>query len=249
MTDALLAEAALNPDSVVLDLAAGSGDPALSIAERLTTGKVVAIDRSRSGLLLAKTHAEQLGLGSMIACLQADAHAIPVAPNCVDSITCRCGMMFFNNSAKVMAEMLRILKPGGRVALLAWGSFEQPFFAATVGVVIELLRGAEMPSEARKMFRFATAGSLKQQLRDAGFSHVQEESLIVPRIWAGTPEGLWEYQQEVSTLCHPLFANILPALKSEVDAKVSSALSRFQNGTVLSVPVTVIVAAGRKPGA
>jgi ubiquinone/menaquinone biosynthesis C-methylase UbiE len=97
MTDALLDEAALLPDSLVLDLAAGSGEPALSIAPRLTTGKVIALDSSRNGLVLAREHAEQLGSESRIACLQADAHAIPLALHTIDSITCRCGIMFFDD--------------------------------------------------------------------------------------------------------------------------------------------------------
>jgi ubiquinone/menaquinone biosynthesis C-methylase UbiE len=40
------------PDSIVLDLAAGSGDPALSIAEHVLRGKVIALDSSHGGLLL-----------------------------------------------------------------------------------------------------------------------------------------------------------------------------------------------------
>jgi hypothetical protein len=56
MTDALLSAAALTPDSVVLDLAAGSGDPALTIAERVIRGRVIALDSSRAGCcLLAHT--------------------------------------------------------------------------------------------------------------------------------------------------------------------------------------------------
>jgi len=249
MTDALLAEAALRPELLVLDLAAGAGDPTLSIAQRLVTGKVIAIDTSPAGLRLAKSHAEQLRLGLRIAWLQADAHAIPVAQNSVDFITCRCGIMFFSNTALVMAEMLRVLKPGGCVALLAWGSFDQPFFDATVGVVLRLVGGSEMPAEARQMFRFATAGSLARQLRTVGFREVCEELLTLPRVWVGTPEELWAYQQEVSTLCLPLFKRIPPALKPEVDAMVSSALARFQIGNILRVPVNVIVASARKPGA
>jgi ubiquinone/menaquinone biosynthesis C-methylase UbiE len=44
MTDALLSAAALSPSSVVLDLATGSGDPALTIAERVIRGRVIALD-------------------------------------------------------------------------------------------------------------------------------------------------------------------------------------------------------------
>ena len=57
MTDALLAAAMLSSDSLVRDLAAGSGDPALTIAERLVAGRVIALDSSRTGLLLADSRA------------------------------------------------------------------------------------------------------------------------------------------------------------------------------------------------
>src|SRR6266498_2460679 len=72
MTDALLAAAALEPDSRVLDLAAGSGDPALSVAQRLIGGRVIALDSSRAGLLLANTHGCELGLASKMLCIQGD---------------------------------------------------------------------------------------------------------------------------------------------------------------------------------
>jgi ubiquinone/menaquinone biosynthesis C-methylase UbiE len=247
MTDALLSAAALTPDSVVLDLAAGSGDPALSIAERLSSGRVFALDSSRAGLLLAGANARRLGFGSKVSFVQADAQAIPLAPDRVDRVTCRCGIMFFNDTRRVMSEVLRVLKPGGRIAFLVWGSFEQPFFDATVGVVLRLVSGAEMPTEARKMFRFASPGSLECALRTAGFRNVREEPLTVPRIWAASAEDLWAYQQEISTLCHPLFDTIPTDSRSNIDAEVAASLSRFKNGSVLTVPVNVIVVAGQRP--
>ena len=247
MTDALLSAAALTPDSVVLDLASGSGDPALTIAERLVRGRVIALDSSGSGLLLARKHALRLGSGRKVSFVQADAHAIPLAANRVDRITCRCGMMFFNDTGLVVSEALRVLKPGGRVAFLVWGSFEQPFFDATVGVVLRLVNGAQMPPQAGEMFRFAVPGSLGRALRATGFRDVREEALTVPRVWSGTPEELWVYQQEISTLCHPLFDSIPADSRPSVDAQVVAALSRFQSGGVLTVPVNVIVVMGQRP--
>jgi len=155
--------------------------------------------------------------------------------------------MFFNDTRLVMSEVLRVLKPGGRVSFLVWNSFEEPFFDATVSVVLRLVRGAQMPIEARKMFRFASPGSLAGVLRTAGFCDVSEDSLTVPRIWSESPEELWAYQQEISTLCHALFDSIPPALRSKIDAEVSTLLSRFQSGGVLKVPVNVIVVAGQRP--
>ena len=67
--------------------------------------------------------------------------------------------MFFDDTGRVMSEVLRVPKPGGRAAFLVWGS----------SVVLRLVRDAEMPTEARKMFRFAAPGSLEGVLRAAGF--------------------------------------------------------------------------------
>src|SRR5215469_12289230 len=247
MTNALLSAAALTPDSVVLDLAAGSGDPTLTVAEHVVRGGVIALDSSRTGLLLASTRARRLGLELRVSFVQADAHRIPLTPNCVDRVTCRCGIMFFHETGLVISEALRVLKPGGRVAFLVWGSFEQPFFDATVGVVLRLVNGAQMPPQAGEMFRFAVPGSLGRALRATGFRDVREEALTVPRVWSGTPEELWVYQQEISTLCHPLFDSIPPDSRPSVDAQVVAALSRFQSGGVLTVPVNVIVVTGQRP--
>ena len=82
----------------------------------------------------------------------------------------------------VMSEVRRVLKPTGRVAFLAWGPFEQPFFDATVAAVLRLVRGAQMPPEARVMFRFASSGSLEDVLKAAGFCNVIEHLLTVPRV-------------------------------------------------------------------
>ena len=193
----------------------------------------------------SSTRGRNLGFASKVVCIQGDAHAIPLRSNCMDRITCRCGIMFFSDLHLVMSEMFRVLKSDGRVALLAWGAFEQPFFDAMIGPVLRLVRGAEMPPEAHTMFRFASPGSLERELRAAGLCSVREESLTLPRIWAGTPQDLWVYLQEIGTLCHPLFASIPPDLRARVDAEVSSEVGRFRNGCVVQVPARVIIASGQ----
>jgi ubiquinone/menaquinone biosynthesis C-methylase UbiE len=246
MTDALLSSAAITSDCAVLDLAAGSGDPALTIAARLSTGKVIALDCSHTGLSLASTHAHRLGLETKIDFIQADAHAMPLAQNSVDRVTCRCGVMFFNDTGLVMSEVLRVLRSSGCATFLVWGPFEQPFFEATVATVLRFVPGAQMPPQAQAMFRFASPGSLERVVRAAGFPDqilgtVNDFSWILQ-----TSEELWAYQQEISTLCHPLFESIPADLRTKVDTKVISLLSRFQSGNVLSVPANIIVVAGRR---
>jgi ubiquinone/menaquinone biosynthesis C-methylase UbiE len=243
LTQALLDSANFPQRCVVVDVAAGSGDPALSIIKRLREGRVIAIDSSRPGLLLAKRQGDDLGLGSRLRLVQADAHKLPFPNSCADRVTCRFGIMFFTDIDTAFAEMLRVLKPGGRAAFLAGGQFEQPFFESTVGVILRLVPGTRVPEPARAMFRFAPRGSIGDALRRAGFRRIEERHMTLPRIWAGSPQDLWQYFQEISTLFHPLIRAIPAKLRGEVGEAVRIALAQFQSGNTITVPVQVVLAA------
>src|SRR5438128_1421312 len=176
-TDALIAAAAIGPQDLVLDLAAGSGDPSLEISRRFPSSTVVALDRSLAGLQLARQQSAHLGTLSRMTFIQGDVHAIPLTSSCVDRITCRFGVMFFEETGIALCEMLRVLKPGGQVALLAWGAFKQPFFDATIGAVLRLVPSATLPQSAQAMYRFASHGSLATELRQARFCDVRERAM------------------------------------------------------------------------
>jgi ubiquinone/menaquinone biosynthesis C-methylase UbiE len=246
LTETLLDLATLHPGCLVLDVAAGSGEPALSIAMRLDTGGVLAIDSSYPGLLLAKRQREATGLSGKLGLAQADVHRLPLRDSCVDRITCRFGIMFFADIDTAFGEMLRVLKPGGRVAFLAWGPFAQPLFDSTVAVVLRLVPGASMPEAASTAFRFAAKGSIEDVLRRNRFRNIEERHMTLPRAWGGSPQDLWQYTQEVSTPLQPLFQAIPASLRTEVDEAVAVALARFQSGEGITVPVNVVLATAER---
>jgi ubiquinone/menaquinone biosynthesis C-methylase UbiE len=246
LTDELIAAAAISSESLVLDLAAGSGDPSLIIVQRFSSVTVIALDRSFAGLQLARQNSEELRVAARITFIQGDVHNIPLSSRRVDRITCRFGVMFFEEIGDAMSEMVRVLKPGGRVALLVWGIFKQPLFEATIGAILRLVPGANLPESSHAMCRFASQGSLAEELRNAGFCNVQETEMTLPRIWAGSAEQLWEYQQEVSTLYWPLFEAIPETLRRRVDEEVVAGLSRFGDQGLLTIPVQVVIVTGQR---
>jgi ubiquinone/menaquinone biosynthesis C-methylase UbiE len=127
VTDGLVAYASPRLGMQVLDLACGTGEPAITLAGQLgPRGHVVAIDLSSELLEIARGRAKSRGL-SNISFQQADAHRLPFSANTFDLATSRFGVMFFHDVGEALRELCRVLKPGARACFAAWGPFEQPY--------------------------------------------------------------------------------------------------------------------------
>ncbi len=246
VTEAIVAEARLQPGAQVLDVASGTGEPAISIATLLAgQGRVVATDLAAESLEIGRQRARERGLHN-IEFAVADAHQLPFSDAEFDLVTSRLGIMFFADLPRALAEMRRVLKPGGRIALLTWGRMEQPYFDTTAGTLLRVVDGARVPAMAARMFRFGQIGTLSAALRDAGFEGVQEYTKLVPWNWEGSPEDLWEYFQAVTAPFKPLFDAVPATQKHAIDAAVLDALrARARNGKVMFDAEIVLASATR----
>lgn len=246
MTRAIVAAARIEPGMRVLDIACGTGEPAISIAELLAgSGDVLGVDISPAPLKIAEERATQRGL-SNVSFQQADAHGLTFPDNSFDRITSRLGVMFFFDLPRALSEMRRVLKPAGRAILLVWGPMEQPYFHTTIGTVLRLLPSAVAPESGRKMFAVGAEGVLLQALRQAGFSQVKEELVTVPWTWLGTPEQVWEYFQDVTVPFASLLQSIPADRRDEIDAEVLKAISQYYDGTSIKFTATVNIAVAVK---
>ncbi len=120
-TEAMVQVAQVKSGMHVLDLASGTGEPALTLAEAVSpNGHVMATDLVPEMLAIAEEIARERRLRN-ISFKQADAEALPFADKTFDAVTCRLGVMFFPDAAKALGEVHRVLKPGGRAAFVVWG--------------------------------------------------------------------------------------------------------------------------------
>src|SRR5258707_6266449 len=139
----------------VLDLASGTGEPAISLASRVgSSGHVTALDLSAELLAIASERARTRELPNFPT-RQADAHELPFPNDLFDLATCRFGVMFFSDCDRALRELHRVLKPGGRACFLAWGPFEQPYWSSTMAIVHRRIGGPLLPPGGANMFRFA----------------------------------------------------------------------------------------------
>ena len=124
-TEAIVSLAQVKPGMSVLDLASGSGQPALTLARKVgPEGRVTATDLVPPMLAIAEENARKEGIGNMTF-QQADAEELPFSDESFDVVTCRFGVMFFPSCRRALGEIKRVLKPGGRVAFGAWGRWRR----------------------------------------------------------------------------------------------------------------------------
>jgi ubiquinone/menaquinone biosynthesis C-methylase UbiE len=231
----------------VLDLASGTGEPAISLSSKVGSGgDVIALDLSSELLEVAKQRAEQRRLTNFHVRV-ADAQELPFADNTFDLITCRFGVMFFADCEKALIEASRVLKPSGRVCFVAWGPFDQPYWKSTMGIAHRHVGGPLLEASSANMFRFADPGSLAKVLHLAGFTAVEEETKQLPWTWPGSAEELWEYAQAVSAPFRAMLERIPENKRALIDAEVYEAVRQFEDGNRIKFGVTVVFASARKP--
>jgi len=248
-TDAILEAAQLRPGMRVLDLASGVGDPALSIAAAVgPSGRVTASDMGPGMISLAQELARKKGLPN-IEFREANAESLPFADSSYDVLTCRFGIMFFPDLAKALRECFRVLKPGARAAFVAWGKKEQPFFAATAGILLKHVPVPPPPPDpdAPNITMFGQSNRLRHALEAAGFINVHEEARIVPGTWPGPLEEFWEQFTEVAAPFRPLIEQLTPEKKAAAVAEILAALRKFWNGKELTLPLEIVIGAGSRP--
>jgi SAM-dependent methyltransferase len=246
MTRAIVEAAQVQPGMRVLDIACGTGEPAISLAALLArTGEVVGVDLSPSPLKIAEDRAAHRGLTN-VSFRQADAHHLAFAENSFDCITSRLGVMFFSDLPRALSEMHRVLKPAGRATLLVWGSMDQPYFRTTIGTVLRMLPGSAVPDSGRRMFALGREGALSHAMRQAGFSLAKEQLVTVPWTWLGTPEQVWEYFQDVAVPFASFLQSIPAERRTEIDAEVLKEIRQYYDGTSIKFTATVNIAVAVK---
>ena len=248
-TEAILETAHLRPGLRVLDLASGVGDPALSIAAKVTpSGRVTATDLGSGMISLAEELARKKGLTN-IEFREASAESLPFADESYDALTCRFGIMFFPDLPRALRECLRVLKPGGRAVFVAWGKKEQPFFTTTAGIILKHVPVPPPPPDpdGPSIFMFGERDRLRRSLEAAGFRNVHEEARIVNGHWAGPPEEYWEQFSEVAAPFRPLIAQLSPERMAQAKSEIFSGLQKFWNGKELNMPLEIIIGTGTRP--
>jgi ubiquinone/menaquinone biosynthesis C-methylase UbiE len=244
VTQALVEVAGIGRGDAVLDVATGPGEPALSVAA--VAGTVVGIDPVPEMVAAARRAAERLRLKNAQFEV-AFADHLPFADDTFDAVISRFGVMFFPSPADGVREMLRVLKPGRRLALAVWHFADSNPFHHTLSRVIDrYIEPAPVAPDAPDAFRFAERGTLAQVLGAAGATSPSERHFRFNIEAPISVEDFLTLRHEMSDKLRGKMASLSGEQAQEVKERMLETLRPYAKERSVSMPAEVLIVSGTK---
>ena len=177
--------------------------------------------------------------------VQASTGQLPFADGSFEVVACQLGLQYFPDRPAALAEMARVLAPGGRLAAMVWQAIDHsPGFAALADALDRSI-GPAAGATMRAPFDLHDEGMLGDLLAGAGFEDV------AVRREAGTVrfDSIQEFvlaQGTGSPLAAPIAAAD-PAARDNLLAAAETALAPWQSQDELAFPIEALLLSGRVP--
>ena len=245
---ALILDAHISAGQRVLDVAGGTGEPSFEIAAIVAPqGRVVCTDAVAEMVTAAERLARQRGIRNVEFRLCA-ADSLPFAGQSFDAAVSRLGSMFFADAVAALTEMLRVIRPAGRVALAVWSDRAlNPFFSIVTDVMERYIPPPPEDEDAPGAFRFAQPGKLARLLEQAGAVGVRERVVDFRMEAALTPAEFWRLRSEISDSLRAKVARLTADELAQAAEEVERRVAAFTQEGHLSMPAQVLVVSGDKP--
>jgi ubiquinone/menaquinone biosynthesis C-methylase UbiE len=239
--------AALQPAGTdcVLDLAAGTGEPGLTIAGLLQGGKVMITDLSEDMLVIAGENAAKRGITN-IDTVQCDVCELPFEDNRFDAISCRFGFMFFPDMQLAANEIARVLKAGCLFSTSVWNLPEKNFWVTAMMTTIN--KNMELPPPtpgAPGMFRCAQPGTMKSILEQAGLKNITEKEIPL-QLKSGSIDNYWNMLTEVGAPIVAALSKADETVYATIKAQVFEILKKKYGEKDIAIEASAIVLTAEK---
>jgi SAM-dependent methyltransferase len=236
----------LAPDHHHLDIASGTGEPGLSIAKRSPQGRVVLTDLVAEMLEIAERRARAQGITN-VETKVCSADDLPFDDASFDSVSVRFGYMFFPDMATATAELVRVLKAGGRLCSSVWVRPEENPWTAIALQAIATETVVPPPDEdAPTMFRCAAPGRVSALYEGAGLGAVSEWDVDVELV-TRSPEEYWDMISEHVSLAVAALQQVDEPARQRIGANAVANVRPFERDGQVRVPGVARCIVGTKP--
>jgi len=226
----------------LLDVATGPGH--LAAAAALQGAHSTGLDLSPRMLEVAR------GLHPTVTYLEGDAEHLPFDDDTFDAIVSAFGVGHFPDATVALADWVRVLIPGGRIAVSWW---DDPARARVNGVFFEsfVALGLTLPAAipaGPSAFRYSTPEALATLLREAGLADIAVGTHTATHRLADT-EALWDLAVSSYARIGAVIESLDDAARASLFAAVDERLVPYRGPDGLDIPMAFHVAHGAKPGA
>lgn len=228
----------------VLELACGTGGTGLAAAPLVAPGEVVVSDVAEPMTVIAADRAGALGLTNVRARVL-DLEAIDEPDASYDIVLCREGLMFAVDPARALAEIRRVLRPGGRLALAVWGPrAENPWLALVFDAVGAVLGAPIPPPGVPGPFSLDSTQRVADLLTGAGLVDISVGSIAVP-LQAPDFDTWW---RRTAALAGPIagrLAHLPDPVRADLRNRLTQAALPYRTGDALHFPGLSTIATAR----
>lgn len=244
----LVADARLRSGMHVLDLGSGTGYPALLAAQTVgAAGHVTGVDLAERMLAAAERKAKRIGLTNTTF-QTGDVTTLPFGTGSFDAVTSRFCLMFLPDIPKALAEIARVLKPGGHVSAAVWSTPDKnPYLRIPLDVIKQFIELPPPDPAAPGIFRLAKPGDLAGMLRQAGFADVHEQEFLGDVRFPAAADYVASLL-EIAAPIQNLFAKLSADQRREAEDRIASAADHYRDRTGVALPIAVRMVAARKRG-
>lgn len=236
----LVEVAAVQQGERILDVACGTGAVTRLAAKRAGKAATVAgVDVNPGMIAVARTVTpEELSIDWY----ETGAEAMPLPDASFDLVTCGMGLQFMGNRAAALAEMHRVLAPGGRVAISLPGPIP-PLFAELAESLADNIH-PDAAKFAQAVFWLHDSEEIRGLLTDAGFGEVRVNTEVRTLQVPAPADFLWRYVH--STPLAGVMAQASEAQKVALESDLRERWQPFTNGNAMTLEVTMNTATARR---
>lgn len=245
VSDRLVELAGVKPGDVVLDIATGNGEPALTAVRRAAPGgRVIAVDQSPGMLAIARERAAAVGVTN-VEFRESDGESLAVSETSFDAVVCRWGLMFMPDLDGALKGIRARMKPGARLATAVWSTADKvPMITLGTETVRKLANLPPPPPNVLDPLRLANTSILQEALEAAGFKDVTIERRPVVFEF-DAPERLTQFRREIAAPFRALLERQTPEMCERILAAVTDAARAYAgaDGRVRTSNETILFAA------
>lgn len=178
VTERLIGLSEMNSSDVVLDVACGLGDTSHSVSNVISDdGSVIGIDISDIMIDICKVRFQDR---PNIEFVSGDAEK-DLRSDCYDAVLSRFGLMFFPDTAAILSELYKALKPGRKLCFSVWATPEDvPLISLTFSEVAKTLALPAPPPSNPGPFKLSNISEIVTDLEKTGFHNILVQEIVVP---------------------------------------------------------------------